>query len=211
MDIQNDNSALREVKNDAGEVIRTEGGFNPTFHPKELDKTFRPGEFVFVAPMGDINFCPPEQFDHIMNKILAYPQTRFLLQTKHPALFLTRRKAWPDNVYCGTTIESNRKYIYNKSATVVARADWLGRLKHPHKLVSIEPIMDFDVPNFLGMINSIKPEIVEVGTDNWHWEALRRFEPPWEKVEALFKGLRECVPTVVEKDGLERLKNGNSR
>jgi len=80
-------------------------------------------------------------------------------------------------------------------------------LDHPKKFISIEPICDFDLDEMLSWMEEIKPDIIEVGADNYHNDLP---EPPWEKVEKLLAGLKTICPTVVEKDGLDRLCNGKS-
>ncbi|MCL0048393.1 hypothetical protein M1N20_02975 [Dehalococcoidia bacterium] len=76
-------------------------------------------------------------------------------------------------------------------------------MEHPHKFISIEPIMDFDLEVLTQWLDRIKPGIVEVGADNY---CNHLPEPPWWKVEALLKNLRGICPRVVEKEGLERLE-----
>lgn len=63
--------------------------------------------------------------------------------------------------------------------------------------------MDFDLGGFVHWLEMLRPEIVEIGADNYKHHLN---EPPWWKVEALLEELRRFVPRVVEKDGLERLK-----
>ena len=63
--------------------------------------------------------------------------------------------------------------------------------------------MDFDLEVMTRWLREIKPDIVEIGADNYHNHLC---EPSWEKVRALLESLRKFVPRVVEKDGLERLK-----
>ena len=79
----------------------------------------------------------------------------------------------------------------------------MAELRHPRKFISVEPIMDFDLEVLVDWMRQIKPDIVEIGADNYH-NCLP--EPPWEKVEALLETLREFVPRVIEKDRLHRLE-----
>ena len=177
-------------------------GFIPTFHPKELNVTFKPNEFVFVSSLGDIRFASWPELKEILAIIQKYPQTQFLLQTKDPSMFLNGR-TWESNIYQGATIETNREITVSKAKQPIKRYHAFAENSHPHKFLSIEPIMDFDIEVFLSWIKDIKPEIVEIGADNYR-SCLP--EPSWDKVEALLKGLREICPTIIEKQGLERLK-----
>jgi len=181
-------------------------GFAPAFHEGEfsrrvLRQKLRPGGLVFVSDMGDLAWAKPGWRQRIAEVIAGHPETNFLLQSKDPSTF----RAWPDlqNVYWGTTIESNRPYAVTKAPFPATRYLELWSLTRQHKFVSIEPIMDFDLKVLLRWIGDIKPEIVEIGADN-HGHNLP--EPPWEKVERLLHCLRQICPTVVEKEGLDRLK-----
>lgn len=178
-----------------------QNGFEPTFHPEELKKKFRPGDFVGVALMGDISFADTEARRLIMDKTTWFPKTNFLIQSKDPGSF----GLWPkwDNLYFGTTIESNRDYKVSKALPPINRYSTMFLLKSPHKFISIEPIMDFDLDVLVRWMQDIHPEIVEVGADNYHHGLP---EPSPEKVEQLLEALRGFVPRVVEKEGLERLK-----
>lgn len=177
-------------------------GFAPTFHEGELSKRFRPGDFVFVSDMGDISFMPFfDQWCKVLDVVKNHPHTSFLLQTKNPLVFVKGLNLEP-NIYIGATIESNRDYGLTKAPAPEQRYHAMCLIDY-RKFLSVEPIMDFDLETLVRWIRDIRPEIVEVGADNYHNNLA---EPPWEKVEALLKSLREFVPRVIEKDGLERLK-----
>ncbi len=175
---------------------RYKAGFIPTTHPDRFNPRFKPGDFVFVCDMGDIAFAPPVVWSAILDVVGLYPDTKFLLQSKDPRMF---PQVVPANVYLGITLESNRTYV--GPSPFERYVALLGR-DHQHKFVSIEPVMDFDLSTLVRWVGDISPEIVEVGADNYHNDLP---EPSWGKVEALLEALRRFVPTVVEKDGLERL------
>ena len=179
-------------------------GFEPTFHAEELRCTFKPGDFVGVALMGDISFATAWELDAIVEVIRRFPQTSFLLQTKDPASFWRLESLHLNTIYYGTTIESNLCNVANLAPAPVLRCQAMRSLKVPHKFLSIEPILDFELPGLVEWVQAIGPEIVEVGADNYN-NHLR--EPPWSKVETLLAELRKFVPTVVEKDGLRRLEH----
>lgn len=182
---------------------RYKDGFKPKFISEEFNKRFKPGEFVFVSSMGDIAWAAPDAMAAILRKIMSYPRTNFLLQTKKPQIYLDWQIGFPPNVYLGTTIESNFDWLKGKAPRPYARYLAMTEIQHPHKFVSIEPIMNFDLQVLVHWIDRIKPEIIEVGYDNY---GLHLPEPPWEKVETLLHELRQICPKVVEKDGLSRLK-----
>jgi hypothetical protein len=177
-------------------------GFAPTFHPEEFKRKFRAGDFVAVSLMGDIKFATERQRQEIYDYCAAYPEVKFLLQTKAPYIFLSQ-SSYPDNVYLATTLETNRDYQVTKAPPPFDRYRNLAIINHSKKFVSIEPVMDFDVYILVTWIRNIQPGIVEIGADNYN-NALP--EPSWDNVQTLLDELRRFVPRVIEKDGLERLK-----
>ncbi len=179
-------------------------GFIPTFHPDEFDRRFKPGDFVFVSDMGDIAYARLEWRLAIIERAGKFPDTKFLFQSKNPAMFSSPLFKLP-NIYLGTTLESDIDHGATRAPSPLMRYRDLRNVEHPHKFISIEPVMDFDLSTLVRWIGDISPEIVEVGADNYHSNLP---EPPWEKVQELLEALRKFVPRVVEKDGLERLKGG---
>lgn len=184
---------------------RYKDGFKPHLVESELTRTFKPGQFIFVAYMGDIFWASFNEVERILERIKQFPNTRFLIQSKSTETFLTFPYPIPQNVVLATTIETNRDYGLTKAPPPVERLRYLIEYPHPHKLLSIEPIMDFDLDVLTRWLTNIKPEIIEVGADNYHNHLP---EPPWEKVERLLNNLRQFCPNVIEKDGLQRLKGG---
>jgi DNA repair photolyase len=57
--------------------------FKPTFHPKELNKRFKPNDFVFISDMGDLAFAPGHELNHIINVTRKFPDTSFLILSKN--------------------------------------------------------------------------------------------------------------------------------
>ena len=178
-------------------------GFIPAFHPDELSRRFKPGDFVFVSDMGDIAFARLEQRRAIVRRVSEFPETCFLFQSKDPGIFEGPTFSNLPNAYLGTTLETNRDYGLTRALSPLNRYLVMRRLDHARKFISIEPVMDFELEVLVDWMRQIKPDIVEIGADNYH-NCLP--EPPWEKVEALLEALREFVPRVIEKDRLHRLE-----
>ena len=177
-------------------------GFVPTFHPERVNRKFKVGDFVFVSSMGDISFIKLEDYDQINTVILKFPETKFLLQTKHPDIFVCGYP-FPENTYHGLTLETNRLVPMSKAPSPENRYQIMTLDKHPHKFLSIEPIMDFDLVILATWVMDINPEIVEIGADNYR-NGLP--EPSWDKVNKLIDILTLRGIKVIQKDGLERLK-----
>lgn len=176
-------------------------GFVPTVHPDRFNKRFHPDDFVFPVSMGDIAFAPSVVEDHVVATANKYPETKFLLCSKKPDIFRKVKFHLP-NVYLGTTLETNREYGVTRASPPLVRYLTMWNLTSPHKFVSIEPLMDFDLLTFVRWIGHIKPEIIEVGADNYRNNLP---EPSADKVNALLVHLRKICPVVIEKQGLERV------
>lgn len=188
-------------------IPRYRDGFTPKLVEELLHRRFKPGQFIFVAYMGDISFATKEEFLRILAKIREFPETYFLVQSKNPRQLYDWREDWgislPPNVYLGTTIETNRDYRLTKAPPPVERFRYLTGYPHNLKFLSIEPIMDFDLEELVLWVTLMNPDVIEVGADNYHNDLP---EPPWSKVQKLLEKIREVCPRVIEKEGLERLK-----
>ena len=182
---------------------RYRDGFIPMFHEKELRRRFKPGQFVFICYMGDIAFAGRGEVINILDRVREFPETSFLLMSKHPGMFWYWHLSYPDNLYLGTTIETNRDYGLTRAPPPGIRKQFLAASDHPKKLLSIEPICDFDLEELGKWVEEIRPAIIEIGADNYRNDLP---EPPWEKVEKLLELCRGACPAVVEKPGLERLR-----
>jgi len=95
------------------------------------------------------------------------------------------------NVILGTTIETNRD-TYNTLVSLAPhpyeRYKGLRDVKHNAKSVTIEPVMDFDVPGLLSWIIEINPVWVQIGYDT---RKTNLREPPLWKVDSLTNDLRD--------------------
>ncbi len=73
---------------------------------------------------------------------------------------------------------------------------------HPDILLTIEPILDFDLKEFVDMIRDINPKWVNIGADSQRHNLP---EPTREKVDDLIKELKKFTE-IKEKSNLKRLK-----
>ena len=181
-------------------------GFKPRFHPEELRKKFKPGEFVFVADMGDMfgKWVPKEWILKVLEVVKRYPGTTFLLLTKNPKRYLDFYRVLEglDNVVLGATIETDDDVLYFKHR--ISRAPMpCNRFQYMElaptigrTMLSIEPILDFDLNIFLDKILKVEPEFVYVGYDNYN---NKLHEPPLHKTMELIDQLKEHGITVYTK------------
>lgn len=164
------------------------------------------GEFIFVGSSTDMfaDEVPSEWIDQVLEYCGKF-DVRYLFQSKNPERFHDFVFRFPLNTVLGITIETNRAGFTNKAPEVVERKHWLEGIKNydiDHDLmVSIEPIMDFDLSVLVGWIKEIYPWFVSIGADS---KGHNLPEPSAEKVRGLIRELKKFT-NVVEKDNLERL------
>jgi len=182
--------------------------YKPHSHLEVLSKRppkTKQGEFVTIGMNGDISFAPDSTMQAIIHYCFLYPQTTFMLQSKNPAFFHEYR--FPENVILGTTIESNRTDFHDSDYWSY---DFISSAPNPNqrfdamyelsakKVITIEPILDFDTDTFLNAIIDLKPEWVWVGYDS---KPNRNYlpEPIVSKTQNFIKQLTEAGIQVHEK------------
>jgi DNA repair photolyase len=162
--------ALTKLKNSH----RYSKGFKPSLNENELSKTFGKGDLIFVSDMGDMfgNFTPDDWIKQVFNHIRQFPEADFLFMTKNPRRYLTFLPSIPKNAILGATIETNIDEIVQTDNVSCAplpsdRYEAMKSLEWDRKIVSIEPILDFDLSTFSAWIQDINPIVVYVGYDNY--------------------------------------------
>ena len=165
--------------------------------------------FIFIWYMGDW-MCPevPDEWIlRILDVVRKDESNEFLSCTKNPARYLDFVDEFPENLWLGTTIETNLPIAnrFTRAPTVRDRYNAMKELDWEKKFLSIEPKMDCEPETFLKWVKEMDVKVCEVGADNYRVVKLPEPEP-W-KVRKLLDGLNEIVPLVVQKRGLERLLN----
>ena len=162
-------------------------GFTPKLVEKELRKRFY-NQFVFVSDMGDLfgEWVPSEWITKVLDTVRQNPDSTFLFLTKNPGKYKEFLGLFPENIVLGATLESNREYAVSKAPLPFERYRSMADIQFDHKLVCIEPIMDFDLETFVQWIKDIKPSVVYVGYDNYN---NRLTEPNLTKTEQLIDQL----------------------
>ena len=168
-------------------------------------KKYGDEKFIFVGSSTDMfaESVPHEWIKRVLLKCSEY-DNRYLFQSKNPERFFDF-KDWefPQNVILGTTIETNRDYKVSKApsvwrrATALATASFMGY----DTMVSIEPIMDFDVEDFIFMIRYIKPKWISIGADS---QRHNLSEPSADKLKIFLRELSSFVE-IRQKRNLDRL------
>ncbi|MHA1286054.1 MAG: hypothetical protein ACTSPB_01500 [Candidatus Thorarchaeota archaeon] len=134
--------------------------YEPHEHPERLNK-IPSAPIVFVVGTGDIAFCPEPFVRRIFNAIDQHKPKKkktYYFQSKNPAIF-NNYMDWfnenTDKVILLTTLETNRNNGYRKISKAplpIQRYKDFYDLEYPRKVVTIEPVMDFDLHEFLEWI-----------------------------------------------------------
>jgi hypothetical protein len=130
------------------------GLYNPHLHPERLDLKKIPNEkTVFVCGDSDVSFCRPDDFGSILGVMKQDKQQGriWFIQSKNPQYFETFLPYLPENTILLTTLETNRDADYDKVSKAPppsVRYEMFKHLDYPKKIVTIEPIMDFDLDIF---------------------------------------------------------------
>lgn len=175
--------------------------FVPHEHPKRLTNSLhktRFMQFIFTCANSDIAFCPTGYLEKILAKIRKESGKTFLIQSKNPKTF--NRTSFPENVILGTTIETNRDKLCKAIATAPPPSqrykDFL-KIKHPLKMVTIEPVMDFDLDVIVEWMKNIKPCMIWLGYDS---KKCHLPEPELEKLKELHWELSKAGFVVILKN-----------
>lgn len=176
------------------------------FDKKELKTDLGSGNKIFVGSSCDMwaDAIPKEWIYEVLAKCRDYDNT-YLFQTKNVYRFRPAMLGvWelPDRAMIGTTIETNRDYHMGNVIPPTERAEYFAQIEWIPSMVSIEPIMDFDLSDMTRLIRIIKPQFVSIGADTNYKVQLP--EPPPDKVKALIEALKEITQVRV-KDNLKRL------
>ena len=127
-----------------------------------------------------------------------------MFQTKNPNRVKEYKKLLPKSSIITTTIESNRFYpeIMHEAPTPKDRADAMNYLsKYLKTFVTIEPIMDFDLGEFVKILKKCNPSQINIGADTGRNNLP---EPSKEKVKQLIDEINGFT-TIHNKNNLKRM------
>jgi hypothetical protein len=186
--------------------------YTPHFHSVRLDRIPN-SEIVFVAAAGDISFCPRERTRDILEAIHRRNRRQtglpnrpgwqtYYLQSKRPEYFAGLEPLLPRNVVLVTTLETNRNDGYeeiSKAPPPSERYAQFAALEWPRKVVTIEPLLDFDPDDFASALRLLRPEYVWIGF-NSRPRAVELPEPSERQVADLLRLLERAEIPVRRKD-----------
>lgn len=195
----------------------------PHYHPERLKPSKIPSlQTIFVCGNSDISFCRKQYMFQIIevikrrNKLESIkrrkkwrPEKTYYFQSKRPDYFEPFLSDLPNNAIILTTLETNRDKGYrqiSKAPVPTVRYKQFLSLDYPRKVVTIEPVMDFDLDVFVDWIKSIDPEYVWLGY-NSKPKQIQLTEPDEEK---MFRFIIELKKNKIHIKGKE-LRNLNNK
>lgn len=164
------------------------------------------GNYIFVVSGSDMfaSDIPNEWIMKILSQCSRY-NNKYLFQTKNPTrILLQYEDHLPKDSVVGTTIETNGEdliKLVSSAPGVCERSESLSCIRFP-TMVTIEPIMEFDLIDLVGLIRYTKPDFVNIGADS-KGHALP--EPSWNKIIMLKDELSKFTK-VTMKDNIYRLQ-----
>ena len=175
--------------------------------PQRLDesafkKNLGKNKSWFLCSCNDIATIPDAWIIKILDHLNKFPKNTYLIQSKNPGRLHKFIDKFPPKTILGTTIETNRDY-YNlsKAPKPSSRASAMSKY-YKKKMISIEPILDFDLEVMVGWIRYAGPDYVSIGADSKNNNLP---EPSPEKVRRLIEKLW-AFTEVRPKKNLNRLK-----
>ncbi len=181
--------------------------YEPHEHPERVDPKKVPNaETVFIAGNADISFANPTYVAQILEVVrehsASHPTVSYYLQSKRPEFFAQFVDQLPPAVLLVTTLETNRDEGYDaisKAPLPTERHRQFRGLHYARKVITVEPVVEFDLEEFVEMIVEVEPEYVWVGF-NSRPKAVSLPEPSEEKVATFIKQLQERGIEVRGKD-----------
>jgi len=160
---------------------------------KDIRTHLGEGKFIFVGHTVDLfaNDVPEEWIDRVLFHLNKFPMNKYLLQSKNPMRFHRFIGQYPPNVLFGTTVETNRtSYVESKAPPYTERVEALRHLREfdYSTMITIEPILDFDLNELVKLVVDANPEWVNIGADS---KGHNLPEPSKEKVDALIEALQD--------------------
>ena len=181
---------------------------NPVrFDASELKTDLGSGNTIFVGSSCDdfAEEIPGDWIYRMLEHLRKYPENTYLLQSKNPARIEEFRcyGYLPPKVIVGTTIESNRDYGTSLAPANRNRYENMWSIPLP-KMISIEPVMDFDIDILTDWIADIKPDFVSIGADS---KGNHLPEPSKEKLLKFINNLNG-ITEIKAKHNLNRILKG---
>lgn len=185
------------------------------FDEAELKTDLGENNFIFVGSSCDMWALDVPSFEPLRIRgrwvhltimhCRNFPKNKYLLQSKNPKWILAHNHYLSKkNFIIGTTIETNRVYPeMGQAPSIRERVRVLRQIKAKgfKTMITIEPIMDFDVTELVNLINIAKPDSINIGADS---QGHGLPEPSPEKIKWLIPLLARNTK-ILPKTNLKRL------
>lgn len=162
------------------------------------------GKVIFVGTSTDMfaENVRGDWIEKVLNKCKSF-QNNYLFQTKSPKDF--KYFSFPTTSMLAVTIETNKEYgeEISKAPSISHRINDLLKREWDYPcMISIEPIMDFDINEFIAILKDIKPFRISIGADSKNHKLQ---EPSPIKLVNFIEELHNITEDIVLKDNLKRL------
>lgn len=166
----------------------------------ELNCNYGKGKVIFMGSSTDMfaSGIPTDWIMQVYDHCLAFDQNHYLFQSKNPSRFLEpslinhpfmKRR---DIACFATTIETNREQpVVSKAESMKDRAIAMQKLREMgfRVMITMEPIMDFDLKEVIAMMEFIQPFQINIGCNTS--KAVQLPEPNRQKLIGLIQTLRQ--------------------
>lgn len=170
------------------------------FDERELRTDLGRGNKIFVGSSCDMwaHSIPNDWIRRTLEHCAKF-DNEYVFQTKNPENI---RRILPHNSTVIVTIESNRFYgdIMQNSPSIEERLKHTQLIRHK-LMVTVEPILDFDLLKFLQLLIDTGASQINIGADSGHNNLP---EPSYDKLNALITGLLQWTDVFI-KPNLNRL------
>lgn len=166
------------------------------------------GITIFMENMGDLfaKGVPFKMIARVLEHCKKFPKNVYLFQSKNPGRFIDFYGLYPPRVIFGTTIETDAYPDGHGSEAPSPRERALAMTQVGGKrMVSVEPILDFDVEKLSSQIAMVGPNFVSIGADSKNRGLT---EPPGSNVLVLIERLKRLGIEVRTKKNLKRILEG---
>jgi DNA repair photolyase len=171
---------------------------------KEFNVNYGTGKTIFIEHMNDL-FA--DEVPHVfIHRILAhckmYPDNTYVFQSKNPHRLVLWENEMPFKFIVGTTIETNREIPLSKAPSPLNRFKAMTELSTGiETFVTIEPIMQFDLNDFVDLLKAVHPTFINIGADS---KKCSLPEPTSKEVQTLIKEMQRHGLNIKIKNNLER-------
>ena len=181
--------------------------FTPRLDEKELFTYLGKHNVIFVGSACDLfGTWVPAKWQELVFNVCRKHDNHYLFQTKDPFQFHRMLTAMPNKTILGTTIETNRSTEgISKAPEPRGRFEAMKAFAQRERMISIEPIMDFDLEVMADWIGAIKPSFISIGADS---KGHKLPEPEPAKIADLIYAIQAMGIKVFIKKNLSRLTAG---